>query len=314
MFLSTLKNKINASLFVSAAYFIIWSLIVIIFPGVLSTVVIESKATPIIFWDFMGLVTLILGVVLMIAAFNPFRHWLIILLVTLFHISMIGGFIYGYNTGVFNKYFINFIFFNHLLWIFPNIYALYVTYKRSFTADELLIDSFSNNQFPLEFYETIQGNNIGELNVESPLLLVFLRHFGCPFCKESLMKLAENRHDIEVNGIKIVLVYMVEPHIASKYLRQYELNDVFQVSDPEEIMYKSFKLKKGSFTQLFGLKVWGRWIELGVKKKLFNTAPEGNVSQMPGIFLLHKGKIEKRYVPKSIADSPDYSQFLDFTF
>jgi len=259
----------------------------------------------------MSLVTFILGIGLFIAAGNPHRHWPIILLVSLFHLAMIGGFVFGYTIGFFNNLFIRFIILNHLIWLVPNAIVLYKVYRRSFETDEMLMDTFSSEQYPLSLFDTTDGRNLGEMHEEKPLMLVFLRHFGCPFCKESLLQLAEHRNQLEAEGIGIVLIYMVDDNTAQAYLSEYGLNDVAQVSDPEEIFYKSFRLKRGSFLQLFGLKVWVRWVELAFRKKLFNTKPAGDVAQMPGIFLLQDGKVVKEFVHKSVADSPDYSFFLN---
>lgn len=306
------KSKLNASLFISAIYFVIWSLVVIMFPSILNSVVIEQGFTPVVFWDFMSLVTFILGIGLFIAAGNPHRHWPIILMVSLFHLAMIGGFVFGYTIGFFNNLFIRFIILNHLIWLIPNAIVLYKVYRRSFETDEMLMDTFSSEQYPLSLFDTTDGRNLGEMHEEKPLMLVFLRHFGCPFCKESLLQLAEHRRQLEAEGIGIVLVYMVDDKTAEAYLTEYGLNDVAQVSDPEEIFYKSFRLKRGSFLQLFGLKVWVRWVELAFRKKLFNTKPAGDVAQMPGIFLLQDGKVVKEFVHKSVADSPDYTFFLNY--
>ena len=282
------------------------------FPSILNSVVIEQGFTPVVFWDFMSLVTFILGIGLFIAAGNPHRHWPIILMVSLFHLAMIGGFVFGYTIGFFNNLFIRFIILNHLIWLIPNAIVLYKVYRRSFETDEMLMDTFSSEQYPLSLFDTTDGRNLGEMHEEKPLMLVFLRHFGCPFCKESLLQLAEHRRQLEAEGIGIVLVYMVDDKTAEAYLTEYGLNDVAQVSDPEEIFYKSFRLKRGSFLQLFGLKVWVRWVELAFKKKLFNTKPAGDVAQMPGIFLLQEGKVVKEFVHKSVADSPDYTFFLNY--
>ena len=306
------KSKLNASLFISAIYFVIWSLVVIMFPSILNSVVIEQGFTPVVFWDFMSLVTFILGIGLFIAAGNPHRHWPIILMVSLFHLAMIGGSVFGYTIGFFNNLFIRFIILNHLIWLIPNAIVLYKVYRRSFETDEMLMDTFSSEQYPLSLFDTTDGRNLGEMHEEKPLMLVFLRHFGCPFCKESLLQLAEHRRQLEAEGIGIVLVYMVDDKTAEAYLTEYGLNDVAQVSDPEEIFYKSFRLKRGSFLQLFGLKVWVRWVELAFRKKLFNTKPAGDVAQMPGIFLLQEGKVVKEFVHKSVADSPDYTFFLNY--
>ncbi len=306
-----LRSKTNASIFISALYFIIWSIIVVLFPSILSSVVIDSGKTPVIFWDFMSVITFVLGIGMMIAAANPYKHWAIILIVSLFHIGIIGGFIFGYSIGFFNNLFIRFILFNHFIWLIPNAIVLYKVYRRSFDTDKMMMETFNNDDYPLSMFDTIDGRNLGEMNENNQVMLVFLRHFGCPFCKESLIELAAHRKELESRGISIVLVYMIEPEAANAYLNEYGLADLAQVSDPEEIFYKSFRLRRGSFVQLFGLKVWLRWIELGFKKKLFNTSPAGNVAQMPGIFLVEEGKVIKQYVHKSIADAPDYRFFLE---
>lgn len=311
MELAILKHRINASIAISAMYFMVWGIVVLLFPDLLSSVVIGEGSTPLVFWDFMSIITFVLGISLLIAAFNPYKHWLIILMTSLFHVAMIAGFIVGSRVGFFSDLYLPFLFFNHLIWLVPNGIVLYTVYKRSFDADDMLLDAFNSNDYPLELFDTTDGRNIGEMAKEDQLLIVFLRHFGCPFCKESLLQLAEYRKELEAKGIRIVLVYMVNDKIASEYLSDYGLNDMAQVSDPEEIFYKSFQLKRGSFTQLFGLKVWTRWVELGLKKKLFNTKPEGDVAQMPGIFLLNEGRVVKQFVHRSVADTPDYAMFLE---
>lgn len=311
MYFRPLQSRLNASIFISALYFMVWGVMVFISPSMLHSIVVEEKSTPIVFWDFMGIITFMLGVVLLIASFNPFKHWLIILLASLFHVGMIAGFLAGFQMGLFNHIYLPFLFFNHIIWLIPNAYVLYMVYRRSLDTDDMLIDTFNSNQYPLALFDTTDGRNIGDMAEEEQLLLIFLRHFGCPFCKESLLQLQEHRAQLEAKGITIVLVYMVNEKIAQEYLSQYNLEDLAQVSDPEEIFYKSFSLRRGSFIQLFGLKVWSRWISLGLKKRLFNTKPEGDVTQMPGIFLLQEGRITKQFVHKSVADRPDYTIFLD---
>lgn len=306
-----LRKRINASIFISALYFIVWGLLVLIKPGLLHSVVVGEANTPLVFWDFMGIITLVLGIGLIIAAFDPFKHWLIVLMVTIFHLGVIAGFLVGYRAGMFSSAYLPFLFFNHFLWLIPNGIVMYLVYRRNFETDDMLIDTFNSNDYPLALFDTVQGENMGEIAGKSKLLLVFLRHFGCPFCKESLIQLQDHRAQLESQGIRIVLVYMVNDKVAMEYLRMYGLDDLAQVSDPEEIFYKSFRLKRGNFRQLFGLKVWMRWISLGISKRLYNTRPEGNVTQMPGIFLLEDGKIVKQYVHRSVADTPDYTIFLD---
>lgn len=92
-----------------------------------------------------------------------------------------------------------------------------------------------------------QVKNLQELSEEQPVLLVFLRHFGCPFCQETLLDVRSRRAELEAKGFTIVLVYMVSPAIGQEYLEQYGMDDMEQLSDPESIAYKRFRLNRGKF-------------------------------------------------------------------
>jgi len=55
---------------------------------------------------------------------------------------------------------------------------------------------------------TRKGVDLATLSLVSPVLLVFLRHAGCPFCREAMSDLASSRQAIEETGTRIVLVYL----------------------------------------------------------------------------------------------------------
>jgi hypothetical protein len=65
-------------------------------------------------------------------------------------------------------------------------------------------------------------------------------------------------------------------------------------------------LERGDFTQLFGPKVWLRGFKAGLLGNHGVGAPEGDVAQMPGVFLLFHGETLKSYRHQSAADRPDY--------
>lgn len=262
----------------------------------------------------VSIITIVLGVGLLIASFDPYRNWLILFINFLFHFGVIIGFVAGYYKGFFNDNYFPFLFFNHFIWIVPLVIGLYSAYRRAYFSDNVLIDTFSSEYYPLELFETIKGDNLAELSEKSPVLLVFLRHFGCPFCQESLLQLSEKRVEIESKGIRILLVYMADEKTARDYLRTYNLDDIDQLSDPESIAYKRFKLHRGSFNQLLGIKVLYRWAWLAIRKRIFYKGIAGDIYQMPGIFLLHQGEIVKQFVHRSSADVPDYGEFISYSF
>lgn len=158
---------------------------------------------------------------------------------------------------------------------------------------------------------TNEGENIYSLSMRQPVLLVFLRHFGCTFCREALADIARQREKIESTGTRIVFVHMTTDEIAEQYFHRYELFDCTHVSDPICNFYQSFGLIKGNFTQLFGLKSWIRGFNAGIiGGHGVGTAPLGDGFQMPGVFTIENGEIRSSFVHKLASDRPDYEQLI----
>jgi hypothetical protein len=65
-------------------------------------------------------------------------------------------------------------------------------------------------------------------------------------------------------------------------------------------------LRRGKVSQLLGLSVWWR----GLKSFLAGHRPgalEGDGTQMPGVFLIHQGRVVRRFIHANAADRPDYA-------
>ena len=91
----------------------------------------------------------------------------------------------------------------------------------------------------LERYRTESGRTLLALVDESPLLLIFLRHFGCSFCRQTLEDVSRLREQIEGRGVRPVFVHLGTPERAKPYFDYYHLSDVERVSDPEASLYAS---------------------------------------------------------------------------
>lgn len=157
---------------------------------------------------------------------------------------------------------------------------------------------------------TNSGESVKGLSINQPVLLVFLRHFGCIFCREALVDLSEKREKIEANNIKLVFVHMVEPEIAYAYFRKYNLDNVTSVSDQDCHFYEHFGLVKGSFNQLFGLQNLIRGFEATMKGAIIGIKQIGDGFQMPGIFLIENGRITNQFIHNSVSDKPDYDRLV----
>lgn len=173
-----------------------------------------------------------------------------------------------------------------------------------------------SNQTPLvepeilEAIYTSEDEDLYSLSKKQPVMLVFLRHFGCTFCREALSDLSKLRDDLEKRNVRLVLVHMSEDDLATRYFKKYDLVPVDHISDPDLSLYDLFGLNKGSFGQLFGLKVIRRTLTAGVLAGHGLGAPHGNPNQMPGVFVLKNGSIQRKFMHSSAADRPDYLRLL----
>jgi peroxiredoxin len=158
----------------------------------------------------------------------------------------------------------------------------------------------------LEAAVTQSGRKLLDLSAESPVLLVFLRHAGCTFCRETLADLSQHRKQIESNGTLIVIVHMGEPEVMSRLLERTGLLELDRIVDGGQDLYRAFGLKRGTLRQLFGLTVLNRAF-LGGALARYGIGPlEGDSAQMPGLFVIYQGSIIRRFRHRSVADRPDY--------
>ncbi len=258
-------------------------------------------------WQCVGMIVGVYGIGYLAASINPLRHWPIVLVGFLGKVFGPIGFLFNYLSGIFPIEAFWIIILNDLIWLIPFFLILKATYQRTTYQDDLMIELMDYDaSITLEHFDTSEGISLNEMTYRWPTLIVFLRHFGCTFCREALNDISEVRKNIEIKGTRIVLVHMMPEEVAEKELIKYGLGEVPHISDPESLLYKKFKLQRGSLSQLFGIKVLVRGIISGIIKGNGQGKEMGDIYQMPGVFLLRKGKVVNTFVHKSAADRPNY--------
>ncbi len=158
------------------------------------------------------------------------------------------------------------------------------------------------------------GESLALVADQSPVLLVFLRHFGCSFCREAIADIAKRRTRLEAQGVRVVFVHMApEKEVAEKFFRRYKLFPIDHISDPEKKFYQAFGLGRGTPAQLFGLMNWIRGFQAGVIEGhgfAYQSEEIGDGFQMPGVFVLHKGIVKHSFVHQHAWDRPDYEAIV----
>ena len=157
----------------------------------------------------------------------------------------------------------------------------------------------------LENSRTQTGVSLAALSRQEPILIVFLRHFGCLFTCEALSELAWLWYSIESVGTTIVLVHMTDESRAKSILDSRGMGAMLRVSDPDRRLYAAFQLDRGSLWQILGPKNWWRGIATVCRGHRFGR-PEADIRQLAGAFLVKDGRIVKSFRHQSSSDRPDY--------
>ena len=254
-------------------------------------------------WHCFGLMVAVLGAGYLIASGDPLRHWPVVLMGLGAKLGVVYMVEIAVKSGQIMRETGYFVAGNELIWALPFALILGSAHdaalgQRRAISPELLRMALRR--------KTQYGVNLHELSQISPILVVFLRHAGCTFCREALTDLAAKRKAIEEAGARLVLVHMGSEDHADKFFARYGLEDVARISDPERGLYKAFGLPRGTLFDLFGPKVWWRGFQAGILGRHGVGRLVGDGFQMPGIFLMFHGEILRSYRHQSAADRPDY--------
>jgi hypothetical protein len=104
----------------------------------------------------------------------------------------------------------------------------------------------------------------------------------------------------------LAFVHMGNEEQATKFFTKFGLNDEYRVSDPEQKLYRTFSLRRGRLSQLFGWKFWKREIRDKVTLTHGMGKVVGDSFQLPGVFLIRHSEVLKAFRHDSVADQPDY--------
>src|ERR1700733_8925162 len=85
---------------------------------------------------------------------------------------------------------------------------------------------------------TESGASLLALTEASPVLLIFLRHFGCSFCRQAISDVADLRGELDRRGVRPVFVHLGTPERARPFFDYYGIGDVERVSDPAKRVYR----------------------------------------------------------------------------
>lgn len=142
---------------------------------------------------------------------------------------------------------------------------------------------------------------------ERATLLVFLRHFGCTFCRETVADLREAA--AEPGYPPVLFFFQGSPTEGRAFLRRY-WPEVRAVADPDLVFYEAFGVQRGSLLQLFGPGVF-RAGRRAHEKGHENGPRSGDIYRMPGAFLVQGDSVLWQHAYRHAGDHPDFRALAD---
>jgi len=193
------------------------------------------------------------------------------------------------------------------VWAIPELLLLrrgWLAFRAS--SGPLMLTSEEELAPYLEMAANQDGESIMELSKRQHIMLVFLRQFGCPFCRQTLSDIRSRRAEVEDAGFRITLVHMVADDRAAEVLRDFDLQTLDRIEDRDCDLYRAFGLGRGGFIQLFGLSQWFMAFAAALRNQNGYGALEGDGFRMPGVFVVHRGKVVASYRHERSSSRPDY--------
>jgi peroxiredoxin len=137
-----------------------------------------------------------------------------------------------------------------------------------------------------------EGNSVrlGDLWQEEPVVLVWVRHYGCVHCRSHAVELEGARSEFDAAGARVVLVGQATPRQAAHFRRRLEI-DLPVLADEGRESYKAAGAKVATASELLGPKS----VSQGLRKtfesrgKVHQGRIVGHPAQLGGAMVIAPG-------------------------
>ncbi|HXD56988.1 MAG TPA: peroxiredoxin-like family protein [Thermoleophilaceae bacterium] len=169
----------------------------------------------------------------------------------------------------------------------------------------------AGDRFPDVSLESLEGPvRLSERWTRQPLVIAFMRHFGCAFCREHLIQLGRGYEELRAAGGEVVAIfqYRAEPTVSFCHSRGVPFECL---GDPSRAGYRAVGLERGERREYIGLNVYRNWFR-AAKVGAYVGKPVGDVAQRPGTFVVDTGgTVVFAHYNRSSPDNPALPALLE---
>jgi peroxiredoxin len=147
---------------------------------------------------------------------------------------------------------------------------------------------------------------------ERPVVLVFLRYFGCPFCQMHVVKLREDQELFQLAGAVVVLIGQGSPEEGAGFCRRKHLPFPCLL-DGDKSAYRAYGLRRRNLAVVVSPHIVGPFVRANLNPETRQRGLEGgDFFQMPGTFVVDReGVVRLAHRNRTIADSPPNQLLLE---
>ena len=157
---------------------------------------------------------------------------------------------------------------------------------------------------------TASGDTLASIAAGGPLLLVFLRHFGCPLCQEMVADVAARRTAMADSGTTVAFVHMHPEPQAAAFFARYGVQDLQRVSDPARTLYRAFEVPQARPSSWLSLGTLRHYLSAIVRGGHLPRLVGGTVSQMSAVVRIVDGRIDRDLRAAGFDVRPDFDDLL----
>jgi peroxiredoxin len=163
-------------------------------------------------------------------------------------------------------------------------------------------DAFPNVAF--------DGVELRERWERGPLVVMFMRHFGCAFCREHLQEMGRAYPDFQEAGAEVVAVFQYDDDATQRFCTGRKV-PFDCLGDPDREAYEAVSLKRGSATQIVSPKTVVRALSAARHGAIGGPPQGGDIAQLPGTFVIDRdGRVVLAHYSRNSADNPAVNDVL----
>lgn len=152
---------------------------------------------------------------------------------------------------------------------------------------------------------------LGDRWAQRPATLVFLRHYGCTFCRDHAVRLDADREAFAQAGAPLTVIGQGTPANAAWFRDEFGLGMDLLV-DTDRLSYKAAGTKVATFMELLGPSQIARGLRRGRESGVRQGKTVGHPAQLGGLMLVTPGgDVPWTHLSDDAGDYPPNSEVVE---